>query len=103
MKSVVQNADGTRTVVALEDGNLITGMVQDCNAIAESAKAMHNAGFKGPSGEMRLAARIPLVVIEKYCHDQGITYEEYSRDPKHAKRVITDPANSMFRVWSGAI
>ena len=100
--SVILNADGTRTVVALEDGNLITGMVQDCNAIAEHAKARSNEGFHG-SKDMRLAASIPLVMVEKYLHDNHLTMAEFSQSPVHLKRMVQDPALAHFRVWQGAL
>lgn len=102
MKTVIPEAPGVQTVVALEDGNLITGMVQDCTPILEYTKARHNEGLTG-SKDMRLAASIPFFVIEKYCHDNGITFEEYNKDKTHWKRVLNSPDNSMFRIWKGQV
>lgn len=102
MKTVIDNGNGTKTVVALQDGALVTGTVQDCTPVAERAKALHNIGFTG-SKDMKLAASIPFVVIEKYCNDHGITYEQYSQDKTHWKRLLTDPANAAFRIWKGAL
>ena len=48
---------------------------QDATPIVENVKAMHNAGLHG-SSEMKLAARIPRIMIEKYCNDNGITFQE---------------------------
>jgi len=102
MQTVINNGNGTQTVVALQDGALITGTVQDCTPIAEHAKAMHNAGFSGHS-EMKLAASIPLVMIEKYCNDRGITYAEFSQGKEHIRYMLNDPALAHFRVWKGKV
>jgi phosphosulfolactate phosphohydrolase-like enzyme len=102
MRTVIQNANGTRTVVAVEDGNLITGTVQDCTAIAERAKAMHNAGHVG-SSEMRLAATLPDVMVEHYCNTKGITFAEFMRDKAHIRYMLNDPALAHFRVWKGKV
>ena len=47
MRAVVQRGDGLQAVIALEDGNLHTGSVQDCTPILEDAKARHNEGTTG--------------------------------------------------------
>lgn len=102
MKTVINNSNGTQTVVALQDGALITGTVQDCNPIAERAKAMHNAGITG-SSEMRLAASFPFVMVEKYCNDKGITLNEFNTDKAHIRYMLNDPALAHFRIWKGKI
>jgi len=91
-----------RTFAKLEGDNLITGSVQDCTPYMERAKALHNEGFHG-SKDMRLAATIPDVLVEKYCNDNGITFQEFMRDKTHIKRMCNDPALKAFRVWPGRI
>lgn len=91
-----------KTVVALEDGALVTGSVQDCTAIAERTKAMHNAGMHS-KGDMRLVASVPMVMVERYLNENGIDYAEFSRDPVHKTRLINDPRLSHFRVWGGRV
>lgn len=73
---------------------------QDCTAIAEYAKSQHNAGFTGTS-EVKHAARLPLIIVEQYCNDKGVTYEEFIKNPVHIKRCVTDPKNDAFRIWKG--
>lgn len=102
MKSVVQNSDGTQTVVALEDGNLVTGTVQDCVPIAEMAKARHNEGLHG-SSDMRLAASVPFVFVEKYLNDHNITMQELGKSQEHQRRLLNDPALAHFRIWKGRV
>lgn len=103
MKTVQNVAPGLQTVVALEEGNLVTGTVQDCSAIAARAQAMHNHGHAGPSGDMKLAATIPFVFVDAYLNRNGITMQELGRSPEHQKRLLNDPALSHFRVWKGRI
>lgn len=100
--SRILNADGTQTVVSLQDGALVTGTIQDCTAIAERAKAMHNAGLHG-SKDMKLAATIPAVFVEKYINDNGITFQEFLRSQQHQRRILGDPALAHFRVWKGQV
>lgn len=102
MRAVYQELPGANTVVALEDGNLVTGMVQDCTPIVEACKAAHNEGRHG-SADMRLAASVPLVVIERYMHDHGLTFEAFSNDPFHKRAILNDPALAHFRVWPGKV
>lgn len=87
---------------ALQDGALVSGSVQDCTPIAEQAKAMHNEGFHG-SSDMRLAARIPMIEIEKYLIKTGVSYAEFASSQEHKRRLVMDPANAHFRIWAGRL
>ena len=102
MRTVIDQGHGIKTVIALEDGALHTGTVQDCTSIAEYAKARHNEGHIG-SGDMRLAASVPMVMIEKYCNDNGIEYREFAGSQEHIKRLLSDPALEHFRIWKGRL
>lgn len=102
MKTVSQVLPGVQSVVAVEGDQMVTGTVQDCTPIAERAKAMHREGRHG-SADMRLAADFPLVIVEKYCNDAGITVEEWMRDATHMRRMLNDPGLSDFRIWPGRI
>ena len=92
---------GTR-IHSNTDGTMTFERVQDCTPIAENAKAMQNAGMTG-SSDMKLAARIPNVMIEKYCNDNNILYSEWCGNRDHIKRMLNDPALAYFRVWRGAV
>ncbi len=102
MRKILDAGDGVQTTVALQDGNLITGTVQDCTPIVEMTKAMHNEGRVG-SADMRLAASIPRVLVEAYCNDAGVTFAELMQSAEHKKRLLNDPALSHFRVWAGRV
>lgn len=101
MRSVIQH-DGLQSVVAVEDGNLITGTVQDCTPILERAQALHREGQHG-SSEMKHAASFPAVLVEKYCNDNGITFHEFMNGKEHVKRMLNDPSLSYFRIWAGKV
>lgn len=86
----------------MQGDDLITGMVQDCTPYAEDARARHNEGMHG-SKELKHAARIPFVIIEKYMHDNGVSMHECFSNPAHFRRMCQDPANADFRIWKGAL
>lgn len=101
MKQVIGQGD-VQTVVAVEDGNLVTGTVQDCTPLVEHTKRLHREGHHG-SSEMKLAAKFPVVLVEKYCNINGITFQEFLGNPHHCRVMLTDPSLKDFRVWGGAI
>jgi hypothetical protein len=81
---------------------LIINRSQDCTPVAEFAKAQHNAGFHG-SSEVKHAASIPMVIVEKYCNDNQVSFADFMDDPAHIKRVVEHPDNSLFRIWPGKL
>lgn len=85
-----------------QEGKTIFSTTQDCTPIAEYAKAQHNEGNFGTS-DVKHAARIPNVIVEKYCNDHGVTFEQFMGDPVHIKRLVEHPDNSMFRIWRGRL
>lgn len=102
MRQIIDNGDGTQTVVALQDGDLVTGTRQDAAPIAERTKRLANEGVHGGK-EMRHAASIPFVFVERYCNERGITLAEFSASQKHMMALINDPALSAFRVWRPSV
>lgn len=102
MHSVIDNGNGVKTHIALQDGALITGTSQDCTPILERTTALRNEGFHG-SKDMRLAASVPFVVVEKYCNDKGITFREFSQSEVHKVAFLNDPDYRNLRVWEGKV
>ncbi len=100
MKVLQTGYAGLETHIGMQDGNLITGTVQDCTPILEDAKARQSAGLTGTS-EMRHAASFPLQVVEAYCNTAGITFEAFMTDKAHIRRMLSDPDLSGFRIWKG--
>ncbi|MDE2098899.1 MAG: hypothetical protein KGL39_16720 [Patescibacteria group bacterium] len=99
---ILYDANGLKTEMSRQGAEYVFNTVQDCTPIAERAKEMHNTGQFGGS-DMRLAASIPNVMIDKYCNDNGITYRDFCTSQEHKKRLLTDPALDHFRVWKGKL
>jgi hypothetical protein len=84
-------------------GNEVTfESIQDCTPILENTTRLHNEGAHG-SSEMKHAARIPFVIIEKYCNDNNLLFSEFMGNPDHMKRICNDPSLSGFRIWKGQL
>ena len=88
------------TRIHVADGTLAVERIQDCTPIAEHATRLRHEGQHG-GHEMRHAARLPMVLIERYCAERGIEWAEWVRDPQHARNMLNDPALAAFRVWEG--
>jgi len=93
---------GMQTNLHAQGDKLVIENVQDCTPIAEYTKARQREGHHG-SSEMRLAASLPLVMVEKYCNDNNISFTEWSANKEHIKRMLNDPALAHFRVWPGKV
>lgn len=93
---------GIKRELFLHDGALVSSTTQDCTPIAEYCKARHNEGLTG-SSEMRLAASIPFVMVEKYLNDNNITLRDFTVDKSHIRRLLSDPAMDHFRIWKGKL
>lgn len=83
------------------DGLMVVERKQDCTVVADGCQALQRETEQ--RGEVRLAARIPDVIVERYCNDAGITFDEWVGNPEHVKRVLNDPALAAFRVWPGRV
>jgi hypothetical protein len=90
------------TSFAEQDGKLVIAQTQDCTPIAERAKALHNAGAFG-SSDMKHAATIPDVILNKYMNEHKVSYQELMNNPEHIRRICNDPDNAMFRIWPGKL
>ncbi len=91
-----------QTRLSLVDGALVVQNTQQCTPIAEYATRLHNEGLHG-SSDMKHAGEIPNVIIEAYCAQNGITFEEWCRNKEHVRRLLNDPAVSAFRPWKGRL
>ena len=83
------------------DGLMVVERAQDCTVLADHCGALNRETEQ--RGEVRLAASIPDVIVERYCNDNGITFEEWCANPEHIRRVCNDPALVAFRVWPGRV
>lgn len=88
--------------LTVEDDKIVSHVVQDLDPILEKAAHLRDIGHVGGS-DMKHAASIPNVLIEKYCADNGITFQQWMREPIHIKRMLNDPQNQPFRIWKGRV
>lgn len=81
--------------------------VQDIEPIIEANKRQMNEHNGHESsrwkGEFHHVARIPEVVIEKWCNENGFTYADFIRDRSISKRFLNDPSNALFRTKPGKL
>lgn len=104
MRTVIQNAGSDlKTVVAVEDGKLITGSVQDCTPYLDNVAKLRQEGGGKSMKDMWHAASFPQVVVETYCNTRGIEFSEFMQNPAHIKHMLQDPALSRFRVFEGQV
>ncbi len=91
------------------DGDrLIIERVQDIEPIIDANKRQMNDNYGHSEstrwkGELHHVARIPEVVIEKWCKDHGFTYSDFFNDRSISKRFLNDPENAYFRTKPGKI
>ena len=90
------------TTIADQDGRTIIARTQDCTAIAEQCKRLHNEGHHG-SSEMKHVMEIGSVMIEKYMNETGVTLGEFLAEPCHIKAIANNPEYAHFRIWKGRI
>jgi hypothetical protein len=83
-------------------GTLTIEKVQDCTNIAEYCKAAHNENKHG-TNDMKLAARIPEIMVDAYCQNNNITFNEFCGNPAHIKAMLNDPSLAHFRIWKGRV
>ena len=88
--------------LTLEDDKIVSYVQQDVAPVIEQTALLRDIGHVGGS-DMKHCATLPLVLIEAYCNDHGITYQEWVQNPVHIKAMLNNPANEPFRVWKGRI
>lgn len=88
--------------LTVEDDKIVSYAYQDLDPCINRTTELRETGHVGGS-DMKHAASLPKVLIEKYCNDRGITFEEWMRNPVHIKAMLNDPQNLPFRVWKGRV
>jgi hypothetical protein len=83
-----------------DNGNLVAVREESADhaiGVMEACKALQSCGMTG-SREMKHLAEFPGFLIEKYCNDNGIEWNEWFQNPVHARRMLNDPALAYFRI-----
>lgn len=67
----------------------------------------HNAELRATkefgSSEFRHVANIPGILIENYCYQKGISWQEFFKEKQHIKNMCNDPDLAYFRVAPGKV
>jgi hypothetical protein len=76
---------------------------QDCEPIVENNKAFQNAGKQ--TGDFRLVASIPNVVLEKWINEDGVNYLALPKGEfeRLIRRKINDPDWAWLRAGGGRL
>jgi hypothetical protein len=78
-----------------EEGRTVEVTEQNLDGIIEAVKRKRETHVQ--DNEMKLAAVIPGVIVEKMMRDGSWG------DPQALKRWMNDPQNECFRVWKGKV
>lgn len=84
------------------DGSIVISRSQDVTEHLKATKELSAEGF-GNGKDGKLAASIPKVIVEKYCNDNGITFQEFMQNKEHIKRILNDKSLEHFRIWKGRV
>jgi hypothetical protein len=94
--------DGVNTTILDGGDGFAINRVQDVEPILAFTKGQRGNRDVG-STEMRHAASLPMVLVEAYCNDKHITFEQFMADETHVKIMLNDPALKYFRIWEGRV
>lgn len=97
-----KRATDMKTSFHAQGDDIVIAQSQDCTPIAEWAKVQSSIGAVG-SSDMRHAARIPNVIIEKYMNENKVSFHEVLNNPVHMRRIVNNPDNAAFRIWQGKV
>ena len=75
---------------------------QDVEPLIEHLATLRNETTgKSESGELYHVGDLPMVVVEQYLNENGVTFHDFMRDDVHIKRIMQNPDFAKFRVWTG--
>lgn len=93
---------GIDTIIHVDDGNLAIERKQDAQPILDQiADIKTQTSGISKTGDLYHVARIPSIVIEKYCIDRGINFHEFLVDDSHITALLNDSAYKHLRIWEG--
>lgn len=93
---------GIDTIIHVDDGNFAIERKQDTQPVLDQItdiKSQTNGISK--TGDLYHVARIPSIVIEKYCNERGITFHDFVVDDSHVTALLNDSTYKHLRIWEG--
>lgn len=74
-----------------------TASASDVLAVADTCKWLQSNGLTGDK-EMQHLAEFPGYLIQQYCDQKGIGWDEWFQNPVHARAMLNDPDLRDFRI-----
>lgn len=102
------NADGTRSIVHVDDNELVLERTQDVAPILDHNKAAQANGVN-TKAHMRHAASIPMIVWQQWdkeffkMHKRSLMAAPKKLKEKFIKGKLNDPDNAFLRTWQGKL
>lgn len=93
---------GIDTIIHVGDDKLAIERKYDAQPILDQVQQIkiHTNGIS-KTGDLYHVARIPSIVIEKYCNEVGITFHDFLVDDTHVTRLLNDSTYKHLRIWEG--
>jgi len=91
---------GERVLYNEADNKVIIQKTHDVRPEMHRAQMLRDAGC-GQSGESRLVGSIPLNMIEEWCKEAGVKWDDTQARAEVVKRKILSGEFDKFRVWQG--
>lgn len=90
-------------IQATPDGLIAVNRMQDVEPILDHCKALARSDtYRSQSNELHHLAEFPLVLVEKYCADRGVSFHEFMHNTAHVKAMLADPALRDFLIAQNA-
>lgn len=90
------------TIFHPDNGNLVIERKADCQPVLDEVKAIKDVtDGKSKSGDLYHVARVPMIFIEQYCNDNGVSVHEFMANNTHMLRLLNDANYKHFRIWEG--
>lgn len=92
-----------RGKIVEQDGQTVIVHEESMGHLKAVADAVQRLSIEGHHGdrEMRHLAEFPGALIQQYCDTNGIAWDDWFKNPEHARRMMKDPSLSHFLVWKG--
>ena len=82
------------------ENKVVVKKTHDVNPEMHRAQMLRDAGC-GQKGESRLVGSIPLNMIEDWCKEAGVKWDDSKARAEVVKRKILSGEFDKFRVWKG--
>lgn len=82
------------------EDKVVIKKTHDVNPELHRAQMLRDAGA-GQKGENRLVGTIPLNLIEEWCREAGVKWDDVQARQDIVKRKILSGEFDKFRVWKG--